>query len=81
MVRTSRIGRAPWLPILLAGLVVACATEVADDVSAQQSALVSPPVPTRNLDAPLLGAGDSAEIDMIAGRLNKVPASWFSRLS
>jgi hypothetical protein len=40
-------------------------------------AVVSPAVPSRNLDDPLLGAGDSAEIDMIPGRLNKVPVSWF----
>lgn len=38
-----------------------------------------PPLASRNLDAPGLGPGKSAEIDLIAGRLSNVPVSWFHR--
>ena len=35
--------------------------------------------PSRNLDAEILGPGDRAEIDMLPGRLHKLPVSWFER--
>src|SRR5262245_45775253 len=38
-----------------------------------------PAIASRNLDAGPLPRGGSATIDMIAGRLNKLPVSWFGR--